>query len=428
MVDKRIHSERPKRIVNRRSYLKLAGTAGLAGLAGCAGGDGAGDDGSGGGSSGGSGGDGGSNGGTATATPTPTTTAAAATEWHLGISILGTQDIWLESLARSAQWYAQDRDDIRITVANAQVDVSKQVQDGLSLINSGVDGIVLSPLDSQTTARVADAAEEEDIAFFNTDSNTISPNVDFWVGFSNFEGAALAGEQMIKALEAQHGEPRGNILTVNGPLSSSILVERRDGFMSVMDQYDDVNVVQQINTDATESQAVQKVTSFLRTNQDIHGVYAPILTTASGALSAIERMDMKHKQGEEGHVAFVTIDANERLLEAITDNFVDFAILDTPLFFNPIAMSYMVDFLEAGQDPSVLPEIGTTVTADDLTIEPADHVGVTVWEEPVWAPANIIPFEQDGETLYPNFQIGGTVVDETNADEPFLWPNVAANF
>ncbi len=377
---------------NRRSYLKLVGAAGVAGLA-------------------------------------PTTMARAQQdEWHLGVSILGTQDIWLESLARSAQWYAQDRDDIRITVANAQVDVSKQVQDGLRLLNSGVDGLILSPLDSESTARVADQAEEQGVPFFNTDSNTFSENVDFWVGFSNFNGAALAGEQLVKALERQHGEPRGKVLTVNGPLSSQILVERRDGFMSVMDEYPDIEVVGQLNTDATESEAVQKTTSFLRSNSDVNAIYTPILTTASGALAALERMNMKVKEGEDGHVSFVTIDANQRILEGLKNNFVDFSILDTPLFFNPIAMKYMVDFLNADQDPSVLPEIETTVTEDDLTIEPAEHVGVTVWEEPLWSPADIIPFEQDGETLYPHFQIGGTVVDETNADDPFLWPNVAANF
>lgn len=398
---------------SRRTYLTGAGAAVITALAGCSGG----------------GSDSGS-------TPTQENsgnqgTTSGSTEaqqtYQLGVSLLGLQDIWLQSFAQAASWYAEDRDDIEVITANAELDASKQISDMKTFINSGVDGIISNPVDSSATVSPTEQAFNEDIPVMLAGTVTYSNMIPLFVGSPFLRQGRLCGESMIDALERKNGSPTGTVAIVNTPLSMNSSVQRRDGFKNAISNTD-ITVAQEIVTDATTSDAATKVTDYLRTNPDIDGIYATQLTTGAGVQTGLERADKRFPIGNENHIAHVMIDMNAPIKEAIANEYTDFAVLDTPLFYNPMAMNYMVEYLKAGKDESVLPNVGNEVTSDQLTIPAAQHSGQEIWGEPVWAPARVREFNHEGSTLYPHMFDSGTVVDQSNYDKDFLWPNIAANF
>lgn len=392
---------------SRRSYMKYAGATIVAGLAGCAGDE---------------------SGSESTAqTGTAPGTAEIQETYQLGVSLLGLQDIWLESFAQAASWYAEDRDDIEVMTANAELDPSKQISDMKTFINSGVDGIISNPVDSSATVSPTEQAFSEDIPVMLAGTVTYSDMIPLFVGSPFLRQGRLCGQSMIDALERKNGNAMGSVAIVNTPLSMNSSVQRRDGFRQAISDTD-ITVDQEIVTDATTSDAATKVTDYLRTDPDIDGIYATQLTTGTGVQIGLERAEKRNPIGSENHISHVMIDMNERIKEAIENEYTDYAVLDTPLFYNPMAMYYMLEYLKAGKDKSVLPNIGSEVSSNDLTIPAAQHNGQEIWSESVWAPARVREFNNEGSTLYPHMFDSGTVVDQSNYDAEFLWPNIASSF
>jgi ribose transport system substrate-binding protein len=103
----------------------------------------------------------------------------------------------------------------------------------------------------------------------------------------------------------------------------------------------------------------------------------------------------------------------------VGEGIIDAAVDQPNYFYNPIAMFFAKQFVEAGQDPSVIPEVGTEVSPDQVGIEPAMHKGVELWSESIWAPGEMR--ELNG---HPWFRTNSIVITDENFDEPFLWGNV----
>jgi ribose transport system substrate-binding protein len=137
-----------------------------------------------------------------------------------------------------------------------------------------------------------------------------------------------------------------------------------------------------------------------------------------GVLQALKNQGMAAPRGEDDHIVLVQLDAGPEVITGIQDGFIDAAIDQPNYFYGPIALEYMDRYVN-GDGEDEIPEVGTTITADDLTINPGQHKGVELWSEPIWAPAEIV--EKDGHV---QFQTNSVTVTEENADEPYLWGNI----
>jgi len=98
---------------------------------------------------------------------------------------------------------------------------------------------------------------------------------------------------------------------------------------------------------------------------------------------------------------------------------IDAAVDQPNYFYNPIAMHYMREYVENGNDNSVIPDVGDRVTSDSLTIESGQYKNTEMWSKPIWEPAEMR--EQNG---HPWFRANSIVITQENYDQPFLWGNV----
>lgn len=404
----------------RRSFLKTVGVAGaVAGLAGCSG------------QSGSSSGEDSTTAGDSTETEADTvgetTTSSSDSNYTIGFQVGGLQNSWFTSLATATEWYA-DELGMELNIGDGELDPTRQVTVARNLINSDIDALIVNPFDSEAMAGPVEDAAEQGIPTFSVDSVASSSELNLYTAFGNFAAGKRAAENAVSQLEAQTGSQEGRIVEVMIEQSAKLGVARHEGTVAGIEQYDDVEIVGEIITDNTRQETTTKVTNFLQSDSDIDGFVCHAVTTGNGTLNALDRQDMLVPRGNEGHKILSQIDAGPTTLDAINEGNVDVAIDQPVHFYGPITLQYIKEYLDSGQDDSVLPSVGDTVGADAMSFESTtaqDATGKNVWAENVWAPAEAQ--ETEGVDDVPWLRTNSIQVTQENVDADYLWGNWIAD-
>lgn len=133
--------------------------------------------------------------------------------------------------------------DWELSVSDAQNDPTRLVTDIENAINRGVDVIIVQAGDGQVPVPAVEKAVSAGIPVIamqkriNTDAVTVTVVAD-----DVAQGEDQA-EALVAALEERNGAPEGKVIIVNGIPGASLTVEQNDGFHSVIDQHDDIEVV-----------------------------------------------------------------------------------------------------------------------------------------------------------------------------------------
>ncbi|MFA9518375.1 sugar ABC transporter substrate-binding protein [Halopenitus sp. H-Gu1] len=374
---------------NRRSFLKAAGaTVSATALAGCNGlGDIAGD---------------GDN-----------------TLEKVGMSAYVRGGSWITAYIEAAEYYAEDLG-IELEVRPNQQSAQKQVQDIRDFTNGDHDAILVGVWSTGAAEGAINSAMDQGTPVFATNADTASSEVPLYVGFSNYDGGASSAEEMITALEEQYPDKdTWRVLNVRGVQGNQSANQRSQGFLDVMSENDRVEVVETLNGEYARDVAQSTVQEWINANDVVDGIYSGNLSMGLGVVQALRNLDLEVPKGEEGHIILTQMDGSPEVNPLVGEGVIDAAVDQPNYFYNPIAMKYMKKYVEAGNDDSVIPDVGSEVTADDLTIEPGQHKGVDMWSEPIWEPG--IMREQNG---HPWFRTNSIVITEENYDEPYLWGNV----
>jgi ribose transport system substrate-binding protein len=395
---------------DRRKFLKMSGAAiTTVSIAGCAGGDG-GDDGDGGDS-----GDSDSSGGT-------TTTGDSGGSNSLdkvGMTAYVRGGSWITAYIEAAEFYAQDQG-IELDVRPNQQSAQKQVSDIREFANGDHDAILVGVWQTGAAEGAINEAIEGGTPVFATNADTSSSEIPMYVGFSNYDGGASSAEEMLNALEQQYPDKdTWRVLNVRGVQGNQSANQRSQGFLDVMAENDRVEVVTTLNGEYARDVAQSTVQEWIQANGRVDGVYSGNLSMGLGVVQALRNLDMLVPRGEDGHICLTQMDGSPEVNPLVGDGMIDAAVDQPNYFYNPIAMHYMQEYVESGMDDSVIPEVGTEVTADDLSIESGQHKGVEMWSEPIWDPG-IVREQND----HPWFRTNSVVITQDNFDQPFLWGNV----
>lgn len=157
-----------------------------------------------------------------------------------------------------------------------------------------------------------------------------------------------------------HGQVRGTVLEMLGPLGGASSIDRSKGFHDVIDQYKGVKVIQAVG-DFQEAPAKTAADNVLRAHPRIDACYSANGPMATGAVEA-----MKDLAIDPTKVYTVTIDATPSVLPLIKNGDIKVALDQAPAFYTAIAAHYLVAYLQKGD--AALPKVGDTITASDLKL------------------------------------------------------------
>lgn len=282
----------------------------------------------------------------------------------------------------------------------ADFDSAKQTNQFINFISKKPAAIISDPNDSEGLVTAIDKAEQAGIPVAIFDTPTTGGNVSFTVAFDNYKAGEMAAMEIVKRLEQKYGEAKGNVLNAYGAMSSSAWRARKEGFDAVMKKYPNINYLAmpaEGDMRKTQDVALNAIAKY----KTLDAVHAPSDNPAMGLYEALKQTNQLKKVGEEGHVIFVTIDAEPIALQRIQEGWYDASINQDCVAYGELVIEMLDKYTLKGQKVPI-----ETYKNDSY-----------FWKE---API------KEGQTG-PHMVIDPYVIDSTNVDNDAHWGNVAWN-
>jgi ABC-type sugar transport system substrate-binding protein len=232
----------------------------------------------------------------------------------------------------------------RYLYTNAHSNEAKQVADVESMINQGVQALVIAPLNSTGLQPAFAQAAAKHIPIITIDRHTAGTICTDYLSFmgSNFyKQGQIDARQLVKATGGH-----AVIAELQGAYGNSVETARTDGFAAVIKKHPGMKIIaaQTANWSTTQAQTV--MSEILLAHPNVNAVYTQSDTMMFGALTAIR--DAGKKAGSQ--IKIVTIDGTKQGVQDIKDGLV-YADDETNPRFGPIAMKELQNWFDGKPVP-----------------------------------------------------------------------------
>lgn len=171
---------------------------------------------------------------------------------------------------------------IDLTVTDAQNDASQQANQLQNFTSSGVDSVIVNPVDSDAVGPAVRGADEAGIPVIAADRGVNKADTATLVASDNVAGGKLAA----KALADKLGG-KGSIVVLQGTAGTSASRERGAGFAAGIKAYPGIKVVATQPADFDRTKGLDVMTNLLQGHPGITGVFAENDEMALGAVKAL---------------------------------------------------------------------------------------------------------------------------------------------
>ncbi|WP_406330166.1 substrate-binding domain-containing protein [Streptomyces sp. NBC_00203] len=209
-----------------------------------------------------------------------TGSSAAATR-KLGLSLSTLNNPFFVQIKAGAQEEAKKLG-ADLTVTDAQNDASQQANQLQNFTSSGVDSIIVNPVDSDAAGPSVRSANKADIPVVGVDRGVNKADTAALVASDNIAGGKLGAKAMAEKLGG-----KGKIVILQGLAGTSASRERGAGFAEGLKAYPGIEVVAQQPADFDRTKGLDVMTNLLQAHPDIQGVFAENDEMALGAIKAL---------------------------------------------------------------------------------------------------------------------------------------------
>ncbi len=217
---------------------------------------------------------------------------AKAKKWRVMVIPKGTTHEFWQSVHAGAAKGAEESGDVEMIWQGParEDDRTEQIKLIQSAVASGLDGIVLAPLDAKALVEPVERAIAKGIKVVIIDSALESDKISSFVATDNYHGGVLAAQRLGERLKGE-----GRIILLRYAVGSASTDDRERGFTDTIKK--DFPKVTYLSDDqyagATSDLAQQKAQNLLtRFRGQIDGVFCPNESSAVGMLRALEGAGM----------------------------------------------------------------------------------------------------------------------------------------
>ena len=205
-------------------------------------------------------------------------------KYRIGVSQC-SDDIWRDKQNSELKIGAYFHDNVELRFAAAFDSDERQIQQIDSLVETGIDLLIVAPNQVSTISPAIDRAYDKGIPVIVFERKTNTKKYTAYMGADNYEMGHLMGEYVATRLNEQ-----GKIIEVMGLKGSSPAIERHNGFREAIAQHPGIQVVATLQGDWTEPTAYNTVKQWLGKNkgETIDLVFGMNDRTAMGARKAFE--------------------------------------------------------------------------------------------------------------------------------------------
>ena len=194
-----------------------------------------------------------------------------------------SEDIWRNWQNQELRMEANFHDGVELRFAAALDDSKRQTEQIDSLVESGIDLLIVAPNQLQSVSPAIDRAYDRGIPVIVFERKTDSQKYTAFVSADNYEMGRQMGQYIATRL---HGQ--GRVLEILGLKGSSPADERHKGFLDAIGRYPQIKVVASLQGDWTEETAHKAVKTWLSRGEGetIDFVFGHNDRTAMGARRA----------------------------------------------------------------------------------------------------------------------------------------------
>lgn len=218
------------------------------------------------------------------------TTATAET---VGVSMAKFDDNFLTVLRNGIQKSA-DAGGVTVQIEDAQNDVAKQLDQIKNFIASGVDAIVVNPVDTSATQAMSDAAAAAGVALVYVNRQPVNvdslPEKQAFVASNEVDSGTLETKEVCRLFK-EAGKTEANVYVMMGELSNQAAVQRTADIHDVIGGPDcgvKVNIIDEQTANWSRDEAQNMMTNWLSTGAAFDGVIANNDEMAIGAIQAMK--------------------------------------------------------------------------------------------------------------------------------------------
>lgn len=237
-----------------------------------------------------------------------------------------------------------------------------------NMINLGVDGIALAPLNQKAQSKLVSQAVEAGIPVVIFDSAVDGDAHSSFVATDNKQGGAVGAEHLLSLLNGT-----GNVMVMRYVQGTGSTEARAEGFIEtakagglsvVADAYPDTGTIE-----GAKNVAVNTLEGFVNGSAlELDGIFACNLVATLGVASALDDL---RKAGIETDVRFVGFDTSKKLVEGVQAGTIDALVAQDPQKMGRLAVETIAKVV-AGEPVEAMIDTGVAlVTQQGLTDDAA---------------------------------------------------------
>jgi len=229
---------------------------------------------------------------TAAALATLMTTSAMAEE--IGVSMALFDDNFLTVLRNGIQELADGTEGVDVQIEDAQNDVARQLDQINNFIASGVDAIIVNPVDTSATQAMTQAAEAAGVPLVYVNRQPINvdtlPDNQAFVASNEIESGTLETFEICKILRSQGLGGGARAYLMMGELSNQAAVQRTKDVDDILgtDMCNFIEIIDRQTANWSREQATSLMTNWLSSGEEFNAVIANNDEMAIGAIQAMK--------------------------------------------------------------------------------------------------------------------------------------------
>ncbi len=254
------------------------------------------------------------------------TVSGPALAENIGVSMAAFDDNFLTVLRNGMSDHAKTLDGVTLQIEDAQSDVGKQQNQVDNFIASGVDAIIVNPVDTDATAALSAAASNAGIPLIYVNRQPANvdalPEKQAFVGSLEHDAGRMQGEEICKQLKAA-GKTEATAVILLGELSNQASRERTQGFKDVIatDDCKFITVAEEQTANWQRTQATDLVTNWMSAGTKFDAIASNNDEMAIGAVQAL-----KSAGTDLGTVVIGGVDATQDGLAALASGDMDLTV------------------------------------------------------------------------------------------------------
>ena len=278
--------------------------------------------------------------------------------FRVGISLQDESPFVIRVSKRLRTLLDEDDSGIEYVIYNAQRNADAQISHIQSFISNEFDLVLLDPISYEDCAPAVEMLQEAELPLIVFVTDVYNPDdYGYKVGSSHYESGVIEARMAARELEG-----KGKLVVLEGVMGISAQYERYRGYMDVLEEYPDMEIVAVQTAAWQKDEAYLIVQNWIR-NKKFDAVLSENDNMALGAVEAV------YEAGRENEIRVYGVDGDMNMLYSVRNGRANGTVYHDAIRQADVLYEYILDIMN-GKEP---PEKEYRIPFTEVTIDNVDQ-------------------------------------------------------